>query len=291
MTSFNLLKKVDREKGLGKSTKLRELFFQPGLVRLVGAHDGLSAKLVERHGFDGIWASSFEISASYAVPDASIITMSQYLERTRAMNEAVTLPVVADCDTGFGNSINVIHMVKQYEAADIAAVCLEDKKFPKVNSLLSGGRQELASVAEFVGKILAAKNTQVSPDFMVIARTEALVAGWGLEEALKRADAYVQAGADAILVHSKAKDPSEIYKFCEQWQRKAPLVIVPTTYPMITEQEMLDWGIKLVIYANHGLRAAVKAMDNALNTISRDHGTHHLTATIAPMELVFEIRA
>ena len=187
---------------MNKAAKLRELFKSEGVIRAVGAHDGLSAKLVELNGFDGVWASGFEISASHAVPDANILTMTQYLEAASIMNDAVSIPVVADCDTGYGNSNNVMHMVRKYEAAGIAAVTIEDKMFPKVNSYIPG-RQEWASIAEFVGKILAAKNAQQTKDFMVIARVEALIAGWGQEEALRRAHAYAEAGADAILIHPK----------------------------------------------------------------------------------------
>jgi phosphoenolpyruvate phosphomutase len=273
-----------------KSLKLKELFNRPGIIQVVGAHDGLSAKIVEKNGFDAIWASGFEISTSHAVPDASILTMSQYLERTCEMNEAVSIPVIADCDTGYGNSNNVIHMVKRYESAGIAAVCIEDKRFPKVNSLLCKGRQELAPIAEFVGKIMAAKNTQLSTEFMVIARVEAFVAGWGCEEAIKRADAYVEAGADAILVHSKAKSPDEIREFCQRWKHKVPVVIVPTTYPMITEEEIKRLGIKMVIYANHGIRSAIKAMDKTFAKIKKDRGIYGIKDDIAPLQTVFDIQ-
>jgi phosphoenolpyruvate phosphomutase len=152
------------------------------------------------NGFDTIWASGLEISAANAVPDANILTMKDYLEAASNINEAVSIPVIADCDTGYGNSNNVIRLVKKYEAAGIAAICIEDKCFPKVNSYIPG-RQELAPLMEFVGKIMAAKDAQDSPEFMVIARVEALIAGWGLEEAWRRAEAYAEAGADAILIH------------------------------------------------------------------------------------------
>ena len=132
------------------------------------------------------------------LPEANIITVTDFFNAASSMNEAVNIPVIADCDTGFGNSNNVIHLVKKYEAAEIAAVCIEDKLFPKVNSFIPG-RQELASIAEFVGKILVAKSAQNGPNFMIMARVEALIAGWGMEEALKRARAYTDAGADATL--------------------------------------------------------------------------------------------
>jgi len=275
---------------MNKPKKLRELFKKSGIIYIVGAHDGLSAKLVEKNGFDGVWASGLEISTSYCVPDANILTMSQYLERACEMNDAVSMPVIADCDTGYGNSNNVINMVRKYEAAGIAAVCMEDKKFPKVNSLLSGSRQELAPIAEFVGKIMAAKNTQMSKDFMVIARIEALIAGWGIEEAIKRADAYAKAGADAILIHSRAKDAGEIRQFCKTWEQKIPIVIVPTNYPDITEEEIKGLGIKMVIYANHGIRSAIKAMDETFAKMSKDKSILGIRDKIVPMDFVFDIQ-
>ena len=170
-------------------------------------------------GFDGVWASGLEISASYGLPDANILTMSEYLERATEMNEATSLPVIADCDTGYGNVNNVIHMVEKYEKAGIAAICIEDKLFPKVNSFIEG-RQDLADIEEFCGKIRAVKNTQKNPDFMVIARVEALIAGWGMKEALKRATAYAESGADAILIHSKKRDNKEILEFCKKFKKK-----------------------------------------------------------------------
>ena len=185
----------------------------------MGAHDGLTAKLIGESGFDGVWASGLEISASYGIPDANILTMSEYLERAIEMNEATSLPVIEIADTGYGNVNNVIHLVEKYEKAGIAAVCIEDKIFPKVNSFVEG-RQELADIDEFCGKLSAVKNTQKNKDFMVIARIEALIAGWGMKEALKRANAYVESGADAILIHSKKKDKQEILEFCKKFKKK-----------------------------------------------------------------------
>lgn len=271
-----------------KATKLRNLFKDTQLIRIVGAHNGLSARLVEKNGFEGIWASGLEISTSYAVPDANILTMTQYLEAANIMNEAVSLPVVVDCDTGYGNSNNVIHLVKKAEAMGIAAICIEDKLFPKVNSYISG-RQELAPIAEFVGKIMAAKNAQTTKDFMVFARVEALISGWGLEEALKRAHAYIDAGADGIFIHSKAKTSDEIVEFVKKWKNKSPLIICPTSYPSITEEEMKKLGVKMVIYANHGIRASIKYVNEILSKISRE-GIVNISTHIAPMTEVFELQ-
>lgn len=273
---------------LTKAQKLRELFKKDGLVRLVGAHNGLTAKLVEKNGFEGVWASGLEISTAQAVPDANILTMKDFLDAAINMNDAVSIPVIADCDTGFGNSNNVIQMVKKYESAGIAAVCIEDKLFPKVNSYIPG-RQELAPIAEFVGKIMAAKNAQKTEDFMIIARVEALIAGWGHEETLKRARAYADAGADAVLIHSKQKTPAEIIKFVNDWGNYKPLVIVPTTYPSLTENEMKKLGIKMVIYANQGLRAAIKNINETLSYISKC-GIQNVDDKIVPMSEVFELQ-
>ncbi len=274
---------------MNNAKKLRKLFSQAGVIRIVGAHDGLTAKLVEQNGFDGVWASGFEISAAHAVPDANILTMTQYLEAASMMNDAVSIPVVADCDTGYGNSNNVMHLVKKYEAAGIAGVTIEDKKFPKVNSYIPG-RQELAPMVEFVGKIQAAKNAQQSQDFMVIARIEALIAGWGEEEALRRAHAYTEAGADAILIHSKANTPDEIMSFAKAWDFSAPLVIVPTTYPMLTLGEMKELGIKMAIYANQGLRAEVKSINEVLSEIKRSGRLDTINGQIVPMSTIFELQ-
>lgn len=273
-----------------KATELRRLLKDRGVIRLIGAHDGLSAKIGERAGFDAVWASGFEISAAYALPDANILTMTEYLGAATVMNDAIRIPVVADCDTGYGNSLNVIQLVRKYEAAGIAAVCLEDKLFPKVNSFVAG-RQELASIAEFVGKILAAKNARANPDFMVIARTEALIAGWGMEEALTRARAYVEAGADGILIHSKKKDPGEIEEFVHRWDRNAPLWIVPTSYPSLGLDRIRALGkIGAVIYANQGLRSAAKVMEKNLRKIVETGSAASLEGEMASMEEIFELQ-
>ena len=272
-----------------KSQKLRELFNADQVVKCIGAHDGLTAKIGEQCGFDALWASGLEISTSHALPDANILTMSEYLERAIEMTNATSIPVVADCDTGYGNANNVIHMVQRYEAAGIAGVCIEDKLFPKVNSYVPG-RQELAPIAEFVGKIMAAKHAQASEDFMVIARVEALIAGWGQEEALKRAHEYVDAGADAILMHSKAKTSAEIEEFCTKWNKRAPLVVVPTAYPDFNVKDMKQHGINMVIYANHGLRASIKAMTKVYEEILKSGKLSTINNDIVSMQEVFELQ-
>ena len=274
-----------------KSKILRKLIAEKQLLVGVGAGDALGAKLIERVGFDFVWSSSLGVSASYGLPDASLISMKQYLEAARSMNEVIDIPVIADCDTGYGNANNVIYAVKLFEEAGIAGISIEDKKFPKDNSLLAGGRQELAPLEEFVGKIMAAKDTQISKDFVVIARVEALIAGWGEEEALSRAHCYVEAGADCILIHSKSKAPDEIVGFVRSWDGQAPLVLVPTTYPQLTEEEIKDLGkVKIVIYANQPMRAGIKAQELLLEEIKKAGGIHTIEAMMVPVSHVFELQ-
>ncbi len=271
------------------ASKLRQLLKQPGPIVIAGAHHGLSAKLVQEAGFDGVWASGFEISASYGIPDANILSMADNLAYARQMVEATDIPVIADCDNGYGNAINVIHMVKQYEAAGVAAVCIEDNSFPKRCSFYAGVKRELASVEEHTGKIRAILDTRRSPDFAVIARTEALIAGWGMEESLKRARSYADAGADMVLIHSKSESPDEVISFAKQWDRETPLVCVPTTYKSATVEQLSKAGFKLIICANHAIRSSIKAMRETLHTMRKAGSTGAVDGLVVPLNDVYEI--
>jgi phosphoenolpyruvate phosphomutase len=270
---------------------LKEKLGSSDLVTLMSAHNPLSARLAEEAGFDGIWASGFELSAAYGVPDASLLSLTQHLDMTRAIAEQIAVPVVADIDTGYGNAINVLHVVAAYGATGSVAVVMEDKLFPKDTSLLAGGRQELVRIEEFQGKIEAAHAAGKAHDLLVIARTEALIADLGLDEALRRGAAYAEAGADLLLVHSKRKTPDEIVAFTERWQGPIPLTIVPTAYPDLTETKVRALGkIKIVIYANHAIRAAVSAMRGVFAQIRRDGGIHQVDKQIASVEDIFELQ-
>src|SRR6201994_385634 len=176
----------------------------------MAAHNPLAAKLAAAAGFDAIWGSGFELSASYAVPDANILSVNTHLELMRAIGEVQDAPVIADLDTGYGNAVNVAYLVPRYTAAGVAAVVIEDKTFPKYSSLRPDGRQILVPVEEFQGKIEAAR---LSGGPLVVARTEALIAGLSQDEALRRGAAYAAAGADAVLIHSKESTPDEILEF------------------------------------------------------------------------------
>ena len=272
-----------------KATLLRQQLASGKIIRIMGAHNGLGARLVERHRFDGVWASGLEVSTAYGLPDANILTMTENLEAARAMNDATRLPVVCDCDTGYGNASNVMHTVRRYEASDLAAIVIEDQRFPKLNSLVQG-RQELVSLEEFSGKIRAAKQAQRSADFMVFARVEALIAGFGLEEALRRAHAYADAGADGIVIHSKASTPDEIFAFSQRWKRRAPLVAIPTTYFQVTASELEREGFSMVIYANQGLRASIRALDSVFQMIAASGTTAPVEKEIASLQEVFELQ-
>jgi phosphonopyruvate hydrolase len=262
-----------------------------GLVRIMATHSLLSARLAEEAGFDGLWASGFELSALYGLADVSLISMTQHLDMMRAIAERSRLPLVADPDTGFGNAIDVIHAVEQYQRAGAAAVVIEDKTFPKVTSLAADARQELVRIAEFQGKIEAAVAARRDPDFLIVARTEALIAGLGQTEALTRAAAYAEAGADMILVHSKQKTPDEIERFVKAWTGTLPIAIVPTAYPQLNEARIRALGkIAMVIYGNHAIRAAVTAMQDVFARIIADGGIHAVDKDIVPVEEIFRLQ-
>ncbi|MEY9846402.1 phosphoenolpyruvate phosphomutase [Streptacidiphilus sp. BW17] len=259
------------------------------LVRAAGAHDALGATLAEQAGFQAVWSSSFEISASRCLPDASVLTMTEYLAAAANMQRAISIPVVADVDTGYGNNLNVAHMVREYEAAGITAVAMEDKLYPKVNSFAATSHA-LLPVDEFVRKIHTAKNAQADDEFYLIARSEALINGESVEEALKRCNAYADAGADAILIHSKSKSENEITEFLGQWDGRMPVVVVPTTYPHWSAHEARKHGVSVVIYANQGLRATIEAVRSTFKTIYAEGTSLSVEDSIAPVSEVFSLQ-
>jgi len=269
--------------------RLKARLQQPGPLLVAGAHNGMTAKLVQEAGFDAVWASGFEISAAHCVPDANILTMAEQLGAAAWMVKAVDIPVIADCDNGYGNAINVIHMVKSYESEGISAVCLEDNVFPKRCSFYAGVKRELASAEEHAGKVKACLDTRKSDDFLIIARTEALIAGWGMEEALVRGRAYADAGADFVLVHSKSDKPDEVLGFAEKWDRDTPLVCVPTIYKKTSATTLYDGGYKIIIYANHGLRSGIKAQREAFATIVREQTCASVDHLVVPKNDVYEL--
>lgn len=275
---------------MSKFRNLRDVLENRKIVKVGGAFDAMSAKLVEINGFDAVWAGSFAISATHALPDASILTMTEFFDVTSSMADTCKIPVIADCDTGYGGPSNVSHLVKKYENAGISSVCIEDKTFPKQNSLLENGKNDLLSEKEFVAKILAANQAKQNKDFMIIARVEALISGLGMKEALKRATAYEKAGADAILIHSKQKTPDEIFEFADSWNGNVPVVVIPTTYDLVRIQDLVSHDIKMVIYANQTFRAAYSAMSRLLKELINADRISDVKEKMSSMEEIFRLQ-
>jgi len=275
---------------MSKSEVLRKDLESKSILKVGGAFDALSAKLVEINGFDAIWAGSFAISATHALPDASILTMTEFLNAATNMEESCNIPIIADCDTGFGGPSNVNHMIKKYEKSGIAAVCIEDKTFPKQNSFLEDGKQELLPEKEFVAKIIAAKEAQENPNFILIARTESLISGMGMKEAIKRANAYEKAGADAILIHSKQDSPDEVFEFSESWGGTLPLVVVPTSFPTVKIDELISHKIKMIIYANQTLRATHAIISKVLAQLKNSTSINDISVDMTSMQEIFQLQ-
>ncbi len=267
----------------------RSVLADSDIVRVAGAHHALSGYLAQEAGFQAVWSSSFEVSASRCLPDASILSMTEYLEAAANIQKALSIPVVADCDTGYGDNLNVAHMVHEFEGAGITAVCIEDKLFPKMNSFVGSG-QALLDTAGFAAKIRTAKNAQDSSDFFVIARTEALISGLDVDQALERCRAYADSGADAVLVHSKQRTKDQVLAFLDSWDGRVPVVVVPTTYPDWHIDEARAAGVSVVIYANQGLRASVSSLRDAYRAIYRDGDTTRIEGSIASVGDLFELQ-
>jgi len=273
-----------------RTAKLRQMLHSAELEFLMEAHNGLSARIVREAGFKGIWASGLSISAQFGVRDNNEASWTQVVDMLEFMADASDLPILLDGDTGYGNFNNMRRLVRKLEQRGIAGVCIEDKQFPKTNSFLNGERQPLADIEEFVGKIAAGKDTQQDPNFSIVARVEALIAGWGMDEALRRAEAYRLAGADAILIHSKLSKPDEIVKFAKEWARRSPLVIVPTRYYSTPTEVFRQAGISTVIWANHLVRSAASAMQSIAKEIFESQTLVNVEDRIASVNEIFRLQ-
>jgi phosphoenolpyruvate phosphomutase len=276
--------------GAMRSAKLRQMLLSDQLEFLLEAHNGLSARIVREAGFSGIWASGLSISAQLGVRDNNEASWTQVVDVLEFMADASDLPILLDGDTGYGNFNNLRRLVRKLEQRGIAGVCIEDKQFPKTNSFLNGERQPLADIQEFAGKIAAGKDTQTDPNFSIVARVEALIAGWGMDEALKRAEAYRRAGADAILIHSKLSKPDEIITFAREWAGRAPLVIVPTRYYSTPTNVFRLAGISMVIWANHMVRSATSAMQSVAKEIYQSQTLVNIEDRIVSVEEIFRLQ-
>jgi phosphoenolpyruvate phosphomutase len=273
-----------------KCAQLRELLKSPQLEFIMEAHNGISARIVEEAGFKGIWASGLAVSAQFGVRDNNEASWTQVVEMLEFMSDATQIPILLDGDTGYGNFNNMRRLVKKLEQRGIAGVCIEDKLFPKTNSFINGSRQPLADIDEFCGKIKAGKDSQTDPDFCIVARIEALIAGWDLSEALRRAEAYHEAGADAILIHSKLSRPDQVLAFAEEWAERSPLVIVPTKYYSTATDVFRKAKISLVIWANHLIRAAVTSMQAIAREVQASQSLVSIEDDIAPVKEIFRLQ-
>jgi phosphoenolpyruvate phosphomutase len=275
-----------------KAKQLKTMIKSDKVEFLMEAHSGISAKIVEEAGFKAIWGSGLSLSASLGVRDNNEASWTQCCDVWEYMSNATTIPMLVDADTGYGNFNNARMLVRKLEQIGVAGACIEDKLFPKTNSLLDErSAQPLADMKEFANKITAMKDTQTDENFCVVARIESFIAGWPLEEALKRADAYATAGADALLVHSKKSDPSDIEAFMKNWDRKrCPIVIVPTNYPTTPVSRFQEIGISSVIWANHNIRASIAAMQATTKKIYEDQSLVTASKGIATVKEVFRLQ-
>jgi len=273
-----------------KTTQFKQLLNSPQVEFLMEAHNGMSARVVEEAGFKGIWGSGLCISAAMGVRDNNEASWTQVLEVLEFMSDATTIPILVDADTGYGNFNNVRRLVQKLEQRSVAAMCIEDKLFPKTNSFIKGELQPLADIGEFCGKIKAAKDTQQDPDFCVVARVEALITGQGLAEALRRAEAYYEAGADAILMHSKKSTPDEVLAFMKEWQDTCPVVIVPTTYFSTPTQVFAEAGVSVVIWANQLMRSSIAAMQQTAAKLYQEQSLLEVETQIVAVKEVFRLQ-
>src|SRR3978361_832980 len=271
-----------------RPARLHSLLHGRELSFIMEAHSGLSAKIVEEAGFAGVWASGLSISAMLGLGDSNEASWTQVLEVLEFMADATTLPILVDGDTGYGNFNNVRRLVRKLGERGIAGVCLEDKLFPKTNSFL-GERQPLADIAEFCGRIRAGKDAQTDDAFSIVARTEALISGHSIAAARRRAEPYHAAGADAVLIHSKKKDAAEITGFMQRWDRRCPVVIVPTMYYATPTETFRQAGISLVIWANHLLRASVSAMRDTAFGVAASESLLEIEGRVTSVREIFRL--
>jgi len=274
-----------------RTTALKRLVARPDHAFLMEAHDGLSARIAAEAGFEGVWASGLTMSASFGVRDNNELSWSQVVDHVGFMADAAgDIPILIDGDTGYGNFNNMRRLVRKLEQVGAGGVTIEDKLFPKTNSFLRSEQQPLADVEEFCGKIKAGKDSQSDSDFVLVARVEALIAGWGLAEAIRRAEAYHSAGADAILIHSRQSSPAEIFAFLDEWAARAPVVLVPTKYWRTPTEEFHARRVSVVVWANHLLRAGIVAMQATARQLRAEASLLNVEPQVAALPEVFRLQ-
>jgi len=236
---------------------------------LVSAGDAITARLIQEAGFDGVWVSGFEVSARLGLVDNGCITMTEMLSAAKTMVEATSLPVFVDVDNGYGGVHNFVRTVREFEKIGCAGICLEDNTFPKQNSLW-GGKIPLLPMEEQGAKIKAGKDCQKTKDFIIIGRTEALIRGYGMEEAIRRAGYYVKCGADMVLIHTRESTGKEALSIPLHWNSQTPLVIVPTKFPHLRNSQLFKAGFSMVVLANQTERIKIKSIRDALKIIKKE---------------------
>lgn len=267
---------------------MRELMRRDGAVVVGGAHNAISASLVERAGFDAVWLSSFGVSvAERALPDANLITLSEMLHVGRNMVASVDIPVIADCENGYGDINNTIHTVREFERAGISAVCIDDNQYPKRCSLFDHADRQLIPLPEMVSKIKAGKDVQRSEEFVFIARTEAIIAGCDIAECVDRCGAYLEAGADLLVIHSASW--RQLLRVLERLEASDSLVVIPTMFPEVALQQLREAGFKMVIYANQALRASLKAMEEVLTRLRQTGRADEVEPDILTLARIHEL--
>lgn len=280
---------------------LRRLIAAKPVVRILEAHSGLSGLIIENlsvdtdkgvRSFDGMWSSSLTDSTSKGKPDIEAVDLTTRLQSLTDILECTTKPIIFDGDTG-GKTEHFVFTVRTLERNGISAVIIEDKIGLKKNSLFgTDAIQAQDTIEGFCNKIRAGKQAQVTKDFMIISRVESLIAGKSVDDALERAFAYVEAGADGVMIHSKNKSGMDIKEFCERFREKdatTPIVVVPTTYNQFTEEELHGWGINVVIYANHMLRASYPAMYKVAQTILENSRSLETDSMCMPIKQILEL--
>lgn len=281
--------------------KLKELIYSKGMVRILEAHNGLTGLIVEKtkvstYGkvkeFDGMWVSSLCDSTAKGKPDIEVVDLTSRLNTINDILEVTTKPIIVDGDTG-GLIEHFVYTVKTLERLGVSAIIIEDKTGLKKNSLFGTDvKQTQDTIEPFSEKIRAGREARVTSDFMIIARIESLIAKAGMDDAIKRAKAYIEAGADGIMIHSKEKDGKEIIEFCELYSKlenKVPLIVVPTSYNFMKEKELAELGVNVVIYANHLIRSAYPAMVETAESILKNERCMEASEKCMPIKEILNL--
>ena len=273
-----------------RTTRLRQLVTRPEIAFLMEAHSGLSARIVEETGFEGIWASGLTMSASFGLRDNNELSWSQVVDHVASMAEATAIPILVDGDTGYGNFNSMRRLVRRLEQVGAAGVTIEDKLFPKTNCFLRGELQTLADVDEFCGKIKAGKDSQADPDFVLVARVEALIAGWGLVEALQARGGLPRGRRRRDPDPLEPVEPGRDLRLPRRMGGARPVVLVPTKYWRTPTENFRVRRVSVVIWANHLLRSAIAAMQGTARRIRDEASLLNVEPEVAPLHEVFRLQ-